>query len=65
MNITLGLDGSDTPKTIGIWIGMGVNEFFVGFVPPSWSEHFGWELTSTAAASARNGNSGVQPISTP
>lgn len=44
MNITLGLDGSDSPRTVGTWIGMGVNEFFAGFVPSSWSERFGWEL---------------------
>ena len=44
MNITLGLDRADTPKTVGTWVGMGVSEFFAGFVPPSWSETFGWEL---------------------
>ncbi len=45
MRITVGIDRADTPETIAALHQAGANEFFAGLVPPSWSEHYGWEIS--------------------
>jgi hypothetical protein len=45
MRITVGLDRADTPERIEELHRAGADEFFVGLVPPEWSEHYGWEIS--------------------
>ena len=44
MRIAVGLDGGDTPERIAGLIDAGADEFFAGFVPPEWSNRYGWEV---------------------
>jgi len=45
MKITVGLDRSDTPERIRELAAAGADEFFAGYVPPEWSDRFGWEVS--------------------
>ena len=45
MRITVGLDRSDSPERMAELRQAGANEFFTGFVPLEWSEHYGWEIS--------------------
>lgn len=44
MQLTVGLDRADRTTDIADYVRQGVDEFFAGFVPGSWSERFGWEV---------------------
>jgi putative protease len=44
MQLTVGLDRSDTIGNIEEYVGLGAGEFFAGFVPSEWSGRFGWEI---------------------
>lgn len=44
MKVALGLDSSDDAGAIERWSREGADEFFAGFIPPEWSERFGWEV---------------------
>lgn len=42
--IAVGIDASDTPEGIAELAASGADEFFAGYVPPEWSERYGWEI---------------------
>jgi len=45
MNIAMGLDGGDGERALHTFIETGCDEFFAGFIPPEWSNTFGWEYS--------------------
>lgn len=44
MFMTLGLGTSDNPHTIANYIKYGATEFFIGYVPQTWLDKYGWEV---------------------
>jgi len=48
--IAVGIDGSDTPEVIRDLARAGADEFFAGYVPPAWSERYGWEISPNRRA---------------
>ena len=42
--LSTGIDRADTPEMIDHLLEAGAGEFFAGFIPPEWSERFGWEV---------------------
>ena len=44
MKITLGLDCRDRLEAIEDFAAAGADEFFTGYVPAEWSDHYGWEI---------------------
>ena len=42
--IAVGIDGSDAPEALRELARAGADEFFAGYVPPEWSERYGWEV---------------------
>gem|GEM_PF-982197 len=45
MRIMLGLDSGDGPDAVRGLVDSGADEFFAGYVPPSWFNRFGWEVS--------------------
>lgn len=45
MKIAMGIDRSDTPDLIREYASRGVDDFFGGYVPPRWSNKYGWEIS--------------------
>lgn len=45
MNIAMGLDGADGERGLYAFAEAGCDEFFAGFIPPEWSDTFGWEYS--------------------
>lgn len=43
MNISMGLDGTDTPERIRELTAGGADEFFAGYIPAQWLRRYGWE----------------------
>ena len=50
MRIAVGLDSTDSPAAIKSYIDLGADEFFVGYIPPSWYEWYGWEVSPNRRA---------------
>ena len=44
MKITVGIDQSVSAADAAQLVDDGADEFFAGFLPPAWSERYGWEL---------------------
>ena len=44
LQIDVGIDASDTPHGIRELARAGADEFFAGYVPPQWSDRYGWEI---------------------
>jgi hypothetical protein len=45
MKIAMGIDRTDTPELIGEYAAHGVDDFFAGYIPPEWSNQYGWEVS--------------------
>jgi len=41
----MGLDGGDGARGLHAYAEAGADEFFAGFIPPEWSNTFGWEYS--------------------
>lgn len=44
MFMTVGLGHQDTPERIAKYIAYGAKEFFIGYVPRTWLDKYGWEV---------------------
>jgi collagenase-like PrtC family protease len=45
VKIITGISNSHKPEEIQAYADAGVDEFFIGYVPPEWSDEFGWEMS--------------------
>lgn len=45
MNIIVGISNVRTEDQVDEYIRAGADEFFVGYVPPSWYQKYGWEVS--------------------
>ena len=50
MKFVVGLDGTSTPEAVEALAEAGADGFFAGFVPPEWSETYGWEVSPNRRA---------------
>lgn len=45
MKIAMGIDRTDAPEMIEEYASRGVDDFFAGYIPPEWSNTYGWEVS--------------------
>jgi U32 family peptidase len=45
MKIIAGISNANSEQEIKTYVEAGVNEFFIGYIPKTWSDKYGWEIS--------------------
>jgi U32 family peptidase len=64
MKIISGISSANSGEEIKSYVNAGVDEFFIGYVPPAWSELYGFEISCNRREHAAYNYQSIQEIET-